>query len=160
MTVRKAMTKKVAYCHPETNLAAVTALIWENNCGAVPVVNEQGKLAGIITDRDICVALGTRNVRASELKAGQVASQHVHTCAPDDDLHTAFRTMSREKLRRLPVVSNDGTLQGILCFSDIVLNAQHCDGTSWPAISFEDVVNTYRAICRHGSRPVEQKTAA
>ncbi len=160
MRVREAMTKNVAYCRPETNLAAVSELLWKNNCGALPVVSESGKLTGVITDRDICIALGTRNVRASEVTAAEVISKRVRTCAPDDELHAAFKTMREEKLRRLPVVGSDGALQGILCFSDIAVSAQHGDGTSWPAISYEDVVNTYRAICRRSPRPAEHKTAA
>ena len=61
MRVRDLMTKTVVFCRHETNLAAATALMWDNDCGTLPVVSESGKVIGIITDRDICIALGTRN---------------------------------------------------------------------------------------------------
>ena len=68
--------------------------MWANDCGALPVV-EDGKLAGIITDRDICIALGTRNQYATEATVKDVANRDLQTCAPEDDIHTAMAVMRR-----------------------------------------------------------------
>ena len=56
MKVQDLMTSDVKTCRPETNLAEAVRDMWEGNCGAVPVVNDEGRVAGIITDRDICIA--------------------------------------------------------------------------------------------------------
>ncbi len=137
------MTKDVKYCRPEDNLAAATALMWANDCGVVPVVKD-GKVCGIITDRDICVALGTRNRRASEVPVGEVATRHVETCEPEADVHAAMATMRRAKVRRLPVVE-DGKLEGILTLNDLVLAVDRKHGD----IDYEEVMNTMKAICEH-----------
>ncbi len=72
MQVRDTGTGVVAQCRPDTDLAAATALMSANDCGVLPVLNEAGELAGIVTDRDICIALVARNCRPSELTAGDV----------------------------------------------------------------------------------------
>jgi CBS domain-containing protein len=67
MTVRDLMAKPTTTCRPKTDLAAASALMWENDCRVLPVLEETGRPVGILTDRDICIALGTRNTRAWEL---------------------------------------------------------------------------------------------
>jgi CBS domain-containing protein len=143
MKVRDIMTKQVKYCGPETNLAAATELMWNADCGVLPVV-ENGKLAGIITDRDISIALGTRNLRASDVVVRDVATHNVQTCEPDADVHAAMSVMRRAKVRRLPVL-DDGKLQGILALNDIVeaVDRKQRD------IDYEEVMNTMKAICEH-----------
>lgn len=143
MKVQDLMTKEVKYCAPDTNLAAATELMWNADCGVLPVV-EDGKLFGIITDRDISIALGTRNLRASDVLVGDVATRDVHTCAPNAELHTAMSVMRRAKVRRLPVV-DDGKLKGILALNDIVeaVDRKHRD------IDYEEFMNTMKAICEH-----------
>ena len=143
MKVRDLMTKEVKYCRPDANLAAASALMWTNDCGVLPVV-EDGKLTGIITDRDICIALGTKNRRAAEVRVGEVASQNVETCSADEEVHSALATMRRAKVRRLPVV-DDGKLEGILALNDFVeaVDRKHGD------IDYEDVMNTMKVIGEH-----------
>jgi CBS domain-containing protein len=149
MRVRDLMRSPVVFCHPETNLAEAAALMWDRDCGALPVVNGGGKVTGVITDRDMCVALGTRNKRASEITVGDVSSRVPRTCGPDDDIHTALKAMSEARVRRLPVVNRAGMLEGILCLHDILLRARHCDGTKRPGVSYEDVVNALVGICQY-----------
>lgn len=147
MKVKEIMTQDVKACGPETNLAAVTEILWRNNCGALPVLDSAGKLVGILTDRDICIALGTRNRRASELAAGDVAVRTVFTCKPGDEIHEALKMMREHQVRRVPVVS-DGALAGILCLDDIMLHAEKADGKKTAGVSYEDAVTTMKAICQ------------
>ena len=114
MKVRDLMTKTVASCRADTNLAAVGAAIWEHDCGVLLVIDESGKVTGIVTDRDICIALSTRGGRSSELTAGEVAISPVLTCEPDDDVYSALKTIREERIHRLPVVNRGGALEGIL----------------------------------------------
>lgn len=79
---------------------------------------------------------------------GEVMSKKVAVCHPDDEIHNALNTMRTRKVRRLPVVSRDGKLEGMLCASDILLRARHDDG-SRPELSFENIVSTLRGIYWH-----------
>jgi CBS domain-containing protein len=120
MTVRDLMTKQITICRTETNLAAATALMWDNNCVALLALTASGELAGILTDRDICIALGTRNARASELTVRDVVGTSPLSCQSSDDILTAVLIMQQAKIRFLPVVNDAGLLEGMLSVNDIV----------------------------------------
>jgi len=149
MKVRELMTKRVTACRPETNLAAAGALMFENDCGVLPLVDESGKVTGILTDRDICIALSTRDGKSSKITAADVSKPRVVMCEPDDDLHAALKTMRREKIHRLPVVNRAGALEGILSMNDIILRSEKGDGKSQAELSYDDVVHTLQGICAH-----------
>jgi CBS-domain-containing membrane protein len=149
MKVQDIMTRDVKFCGPDTNLAAATEILWRNNCGTLPVLDSGGKLLGVITDRDMCIAMGTRNWKPSDLVIRDVAMKPVFTCGPTDDVHEALNTMRKHQVRRVPVVGEDGKLAGILCLDEIVLHAEKAEGKKAVGISYEDVVNTMKALCEH-----------
>jgi CBS domain-containing protein len=142
------MNKSPKFCNPTTNLAAVTELLSLGGCGALPVVNSNQEPVGIVTDRDICVALGARNGRPSELVVEQVMSHPAATCRSNDDIHGALKIMRTRKVRRLPVVNEKGKLEGMICVSDLIVDARHDDGSK-PELSYEDVMNTLKSINWH-----------
>ena len=154
MKVQDIMVKDVKTCHPDTNLAEATQIMWANDCGALPVLDDQDQVAGMITDRDICMAVGSRNRAPSEITVFEVKSnpEELYTCAPEDDIHAALKTMRTQGVRRLPVV-NSGKLRGILCLNEIALNAKKRN-----ALSYDDVVETLKAVCEH--RLARQAVAA
>ena len=69
MLVKDLMTRNVSSCRPENNLAELAEVMWNQQRGALPILDGGGRVIGIITDRDICIALGTRNIRASDVLA-------------------------------------------------------------------------------------------
>ena len=73
----------------------------------------------------------------------------VYSCAPEDDVDEALDTMQQCKVRRLPVIAPDGTLEGILSINDLTLNAKETADKKVPGISFNDLVETYKALCAH-----------
>jgi CBS domain-containing protein len=139
------MIEDVQVCFPDTNLAAATALMFENDCGILPVVVDGNTPIGVITDRDIAIAAGTRGRPPQEIRVDEVMSAQLFACAPDDDIHTALKTMRKDKVRRLPVVADDGALKGILSINDVVLQSQKGD----KELGYDDVVSTFKAICEH-----------
>ena len=145
MQVRDIMVSEVKTCRPESNLAEAAQLMWTTDCGALPVLDEQGQVLGMITDRDIAMAVGSRNRAPSEITVVQVKPnpKELYTCAPSDDIHTALKTMREQGVRRLPVV-NSGKLKGILCLNEVALNANKRGD-----LSYEDVVDTLKAVCQH-----------
>ncbi|MBI2930081.1 MAG: CBS domain-containing protein [Planctomycetes bacterium] len=120
MLVRDLYTPDVRSCDVDTDLARVGATMWETNCGAVPVLDASARVVGIITDRDVCIALTTRNARAAEVPARDVMSRSVYVCHPDDDVVDALETMTKRKVRRLPVTDKNERLLGILSVDDIL----------------------------------------
>jgi len=139
------MVKGVRFCNPDTNLAAVTKIFWEQGCGALPVV-ENGRAIGMITDRDISIALGTRNAKAGDMLVRDVALPKVFFCLPSDDIHTALSTMRAQQVRRLPVVDQEGALNGILSLDDLVLFA---GDKITDTLTYTDVVDTMKSIYEH-----------
>jgi predicted transcriptional regulator len=153
MKVHDLMNEKLRVCGFNTNLAEAVAIMWEGDCGILPVITENGEVEAVITDRDIAMALGTRNQCAYEISVSEVMTGKAQTCAPEDDIHTALNIMRKAKVRRLPVVNGNGKLEGLLSLNDVAIQAESYDGRKTVTVSYEDVVNTLKAICEH--RPTE-----
>jgi CBS domain-containing protein len=81
MQIAEVMTPAPITCAPETTVAEAARLMWEGDCGVLPVVNGR-TLDGVVTDRDLFIALATRNAKASELTVGSVAHGSPITCTP------------------------------------------------------------------------------
>jgi len=153
MKVRDVMTAGATTCMPETSLAEAASLMWENDCGALPVLGVEGNVVGMITDRDICFGVTTKNIAPSEVSVGEVITGRVFACSPDDDIHDALKTMRRVRVRRLPVLGDEGTLEGIVSMNDVVLKAAQKTQGRANGLSYGDVVETYKAICAHALLP-------
>jgi CBS domain-containing protein len=160
MKVNEVMTATPFYCQPETNLGSATELMWNANCGFLPVQGTDGKIVGVVTDRDICVALGTRNLLPGDVTVGEVMSSKLHSCEPNDDIHIALQTMREGRVRRLPVIGKKGTLVGVISIDDILLRAEPTSLGKHPELSSDEVVKTYRAITQRQVPQVETNTAA
>jgi CBS domain-containing protein len=145
MKVQDVMTTAPETCTATTNLAAAAAHLWRADCGVLPVVDRGGKLAGIITDRDICIALGTRDRLASDVVVGEVMNRDVETCRTEDDVIVALRRMKQRRVRRLPVINDSGAVVGILALNDIVLAI----GSAAMALKPTALLQTLKAICAH-----------
>lgn len=147
MKVQDVMMGTPVFCAPDTNLGAAVELLWNRNCGILPIVDAQQKVTGVVTDRDLCVALGTRNRLPGDIKVGEVASGNIYSCKPEDDIHAALDTMAKQKVRRLVVVNKQGTLQGILSIDDVVRHAE-AGGLGRPTeLSHGQIVETLQKVC-------------
>jgi CBS domain-containing protein len=145
MKVRELMTPKPLSCDVGTDLATVARLMAKADCGVLPVTDMGGKVTGIITDRDVCIAVAADDHPARQILAGAVAVKTVHTCRPDDDCASALTTMKKYRVRRLPVVNPDGTLLGMLSWSDAALAADENGRRVDPML----LVDAYKGICAH-----------
>jgi CBS domain-containing protein len=151
MQVKDIMTPQPRTASPGTTLAEAAQLLWNADCGVLPVI-DGNKVVGVVTDRDMYIALGTRNKPASQITVGEVATGTVWTCAPTDDVHVALTIMQERRVRRLPVVA-DGSLVGIISLNDLALAA----GAGKP-VRNEEIVDTFKSVCAH--RPVPATVAA
>lgn len=121
MKVQDAMTSDVGFCRSDDNLATAAHIMWEKDCGAVPILDAENRLAGMITDRDVCIAVGTRGKSASEIGVAEFCRENIIACAPDDKLKAALKKMAKNQIKRLPVVSQNGKLIGIISLTDVLL---------------------------------------
>jgi len=120
MNVKDVMLTAPARCTPDINLGTAVEIFWNGNCGILPVVDEHERVISVITERDICIALGTRNRLPGEITVGEVVTHRAICCGSDDDVRSALTKMLRARVRRLPVVNAEGKLEGILVMDDVV----------------------------------------
>jgi CBS domain-containing protein len=159
MKVQDVMTESVRACSPDESLAEAAAIMWRNDCGILPVLAE-GKVVGMISDRDIAIAVGTRDQLAGDIPVKSVMSKEVFSATPDEDIHAALKTMRKEKVRRLAVVNSNGLIEGIISMNDIALHAEKFDGHKTTELSYEDAMNTLKAICEHRHPSPVKKSVA
>jgi CBS domain-containing protein len=159
MKVVDVMMRTAASCSREMNLGAAVEILWNRNCGILPVVDAEQKVIGVITDRDVCIALGTRNRLPGEITVGELASGKLCACRPQDDIRSALALIAEAKVRRLPVLTADGKLEGILSMDDIVGHAE-ARGKTANELSNDDVVETLKAIYRPHLPEVIKRNAA
>ena len=144
MRVQEIMVSSPLTCGPQANLGEVANLMWKGDCGVVPVTDSAGKLLGVITDRDICIAAATKDRAPSHIYANELPRGDVFSCRPEDETQTALKAMREHRVRRLPVTAADGTLLGIVSINDILLAA---GGKA--DVSAADVLDTFKVICGH-----------
>ena len=158
MRVQDVMTKPAAFCGLDATLAEAAGIMGKRGCGFLPVIGEGGNVIGVITDRDICIALGTRNQNSSEVFVRDVVLPkdrmvpRLYTCAPEESAHCVLKTMRESGVRRLPVVDREGVLQGVLSIDDLVRYAR--DHWDKAGVTSEEIVETCKAVHPEKPHPV------
>jgi len=141
MKIKDVMTPNVRTCFMSDNLATAAQLMWDHDCGCVPVLSEDARVVGMLTDRDICMAAFFQGVPISGIKVSAVMSRQLFDCTSDDDLSAAERIMRDKKVRRLPVLNKEGRLVGLLSLSDVARYAddEHARGAGNRYVSDAEV---------------------
>ena len=160
MKVKDAMTGSPVCCTAKTNLGEAAALMWSRDCGILPVVDAERKVIGVVTDRDMFLALGTRNRLAGGLTVGEVSPAKPFLCSCDDDVHVALATMARHKVRRLPVTNSEGHLEGVLSMDDLVVHASPRASGRASELSHDDVIKALQKIYEARSPVVMYRASA
>ena len=160
MKVKEIMMGTPYTCRRETNLGEAAELMWKGNCGFLPITGADNKVCGVITDRDICIALGTRNKLAGDVTAGEVTEGKLYVCSPEDEIHVALLTMQEGKVRRLPVIDSEGRAVGVLSIDDVFLRAEPSGSGKIAELSTDVVVRSYRGINRRELPQVADKRTA
>jgi CBS domain-containing protein len=142
MQVRDAMTPRALCCTPVTALGAAATLMAAGKCGTLPVVHEC-RTVGMITDRDICLALAAAHSSAADLPVADVMSEALFTCHEEDEIEEAIETMTFHQVRRLPVLDAAEKLSGVLSIDDVLAKAGDAGDGS---LSYRDAVVAFQAI--------------
>jgi CBS domain-containing protein len=142
MVVKDVMNKDIVTCTPHANLAAVAKLMRDHDCGFVPVVSSEGVVVGVITDRDLGIAVGATTRAAERIGVAEVMSQPVFSCFADENVKTVLVTMSKHHVRRLPVLDRQhGHPEGVLSLDDVV-QAPHQRGSP----TSDDILDAFKGI--------------
>lgn len=154
MKAREIMSREVKVCSPSDTLGRAAQLMWENDCGSLPVVEGDSKVTGMVTDRDICMAAYTQGAALHGMRVSSAMSHKVFVCRPSDDLTAVQREMRAHRVHRLPIIGADNKLMGIISLNDIARAARQ-DG-----IAKAEVAETLAAVCAPVSQePVEASFA-
>ncbi len=121
MKVQDVMTKDAIFCAPQDDLAKVANLMIQRDCGIIPIVDDDKKVVGMITDRDICIAAASRNLKPADIKAIDFTNGKVISIQSKEKIEDVLKKMKKYRVKRLPVTSQDNSLVGIISIADILL---------------------------------------
>jgi CBS domain-containing protein len=157
MNVADLMTRDVTCVRANEPLSIAAELMWSCDCGAVPVLDDQGeRVVGMITDRDICMATWTQDSAPSSVPIHRAMSRELFSCSPRDTLANAERVMQKHQVRRVPVIDDDGRLVGILSLADVARRADGAPRTK--DLDPDDVASTLATICAPRSNGTTAQT--
>jgi CBS domain-containing protein len=147
MRIDEIMTRPIVTCRPGDSLDKAVATMIEYDCGALPVIGADGHIAGIITDRDVCLAAHHEGLPLGRIRVEQAMTTRIIAARPRDSVESVEKLMAENKIRRVPVIDDRGHPVGMISFNDIVRSAarSHKDDVR--------VIDTMAAICepRRGS---------
>lgn len=150
MKVNGLMATDVAAVRPETDVRTAVDAMHSHECGFLPVLDDGGRVVGVLTDRDVALALGADDARPSERFVADVMTKEPHTCSGDETVAQVLHRMCEFQVRRLPVVNGAGRLVGAISIDDLVGVAQNVRaGTD--RVSFEQVMEAITALAARSS---------
>ena len=118
MKLKDLMSRKVVTVEPEETVAVAARMLARHNIGSLPVSTREGKLLGVVTDRDLVIRCMASGRRPEETKVREVMTAGVISAGPEMEVWAAAHLMGRSQIRRLPVVEN-GKLQGMVSLGDL-----------------------------------------
>ncbi len=144
MLIKDIMTPNPITCCDTDSLNDAAQRMWEQDVGAIPVVDESGMATGMLTDRDIAMAAYIQGRPPASIPVQTAMAKMLHTVRPDEDVRAAHQAMREHQVRRLPVVDAEGKPVGIIALNDIARRL----GTGRSAIPADDIAQTLRDLCR------------
>lgn len=119
MRVSSLIQRSVISCTIHDHLERAVELMWTHGIGCLPVVDDQGHVAGMVTDRDICMATYTQGYPLRAIPVSTAMSKHVFSCTEDDEIDAVERVMMEHRIRRMPVIDEQGHPVGIVSLGDM-----------------------------------------
>jgi CBS domain-containing protein len=157
MRIREIMNKPVVSCRPSDTLNVAAQAMWEHDCGAIPVAGDDGRLVGIITDRDICMATYTKSRAPQTISVAEVMAKRVTSCKADESAEVAEGMMRDKQIRRVPIVDDDNRPIGMLSQSDLARNAASAPRRNTVE---RDFIHTMASISQPRLRAIEMSPPA
>ncbi len=147
MKVKDVMVRDVKTCSPHDTLNRAAQLMWEHDCGVVPVIDTEDRVVGIVTDRDACMGAYTKGRPLHAIRVDEVMSRDVQTCRSEDAVADVEAMMRKSRIRRVPVTDPLGRLDGIVTMSDLARRSAEPSKVS-EGIAPAEVGETLASVCR------------
>jgi CBS domain-containing protein len=158
MNVSQLMNPHVETCRPEDSLAVAAGKMWDRDIGCLPVVGAEGRVIGVVTDRDICMAGYIQGRPLNDVPVSVAMSTTLYSCQARDALIEAEETMRSHRVRRLPVLDANGGPAGMISLNDLARQAERELGRKGRELTGQEVSTTLAAICQ--PRGIRSLTAA
>ena len=144
MQIKEVMTHPVVTCPVSATTDNAARLMWEIDCGIVPVVDDDGRLAGVITDRDICMAAYTQGLGLAAIPVASAMARQVVAAHLEDTVESVESLMRTSQIRRVPVLDREDRIAGIVAMNDLARLAAraHRNGVD------RDLIKTMAAVCK------------
>jgi CBS domain-containing protein len=143
MHVSELMIHPVHTCPADAHLDVAARIMWDHDCGALPVVDNEGHAVGMLTDRDICMAAYTQGKRLNQIGVRSAMAASVLACHVNDSVEAVERVMQEGRVRRVPILDDDRRVVGIVALNDL---ARHAARARKGGVDRE-IVTTLAAIC-------------
>jgi CBS domain-containing protein len=144
MKTQEAMSHPLITAPASSTVDVVARLMWEFDCGIVPIVGDDGRLVGVITDRDICMAAYTQGKPLSEIAVSSAMATEIVACHSADAIESAERLMRESRIRRIPVLDQEDRPVGLISMNDIARLAAHAKKSGFN----RELVETLAAVCQ------------
>ncbi|HET7452801.1 MAG TPA: CBS domain-containing protein [Thermoanaerobaculia bacterium] len=158
MQVRDLMTTHVWSCSENGTVASAANTMLDHSCGFVPIVGSNGEVRGVVTDRDLCMAIVRLDRRPAEIPLAEVCSGRVVGCRPDQEVHDVLEIMESARVHRLPVLEN-GRLKGIISMTDVLRHASPVRSPDGDCLTCAEAVGALKMITA-ARRPRRHRVAA
>ncbi len=153
MKIDRIMEKEVITCGPEDSLDSIALLMWNHDCGAIPIIGSDRHPLGMITDRDIAMASALQHKPLWQIKAQEVANgRKVVTCRSGASAEEAMRKMGEHGVRRLPIIDSSGCIQGLLSLDDAVRHTGLGKSSDSSTLPYEEVLSALKEVCQQQRR--------
>lgn len=143
MHIKDVMSHPAVICPADATLDHAARLMWEYDCGVIPVVNDEGHAVGMVTDRDICMAAYTQGRPLSQIDVSTAMAKRVVAAHADELVEQAESLMREHRIRRLPVLDNDARLVGVVSMNDLARLAARGKRSAVD----RELVRTLAAVC-------------
>lgn len=143
MKVKNLMSVPVKTCRTTALLGDAAQVMLDAGCGCVPIVDRHGRLAGMLTDRDVCLAVAARHQSPWEIPVRDVMSPNIVSVSIDADVAAALVAMKEHRVRRVPIVDDDEHVKGLISIDDAIRHT----GLGPGRLPAEAVVDVLRHIC-------------
>lgn len=159
MNASDVMTNTVFCCSANDSVERAAQVMWEHDCGALPVIDADSRVVGMITDRDICMAAYTQGGPLSQIPVARAMAKQVHGVRDTDTLEAVETLMRQAQIRRVPVLDGGRKIKGILSMNDLARHAQR-PGRKSDGLGADNIVQTLAAISEpRPAAPPKEATA-
>jgi len=147
MIVSQLMSRNVLTCRPHDSLQDAAGKMWDEDIGCLPVLDAEGHVIGVVTDRDACMAAYTQGRPLGAIQVESAMARQVFSCLPTDRITDAEAIMKDRRVRRVPVIDETGHLEGLISMNDIARESARGLQKKAPDVPAREFVSTLASIC-------------